>query len=195
MIDLPLNINFALSDLIDKYFVKNDKDEELFKLIYISMAKTLIPKFNRMLSTKVITAEDIYDETWFAILDPSTTPYDSEKGAFIGYFYSIAKNKIYNWNFKKESTNSVDIEQIRDDILKQMEPNKELFNQELKILFYEEINKLSPFQREIIMFRNFGFQYNEISDILNVPQDTLRQRMRTAKDKLRLSKELTEALF
>lgn len=195
MNDIQLNKDFELSDLIDRYFIKNEKDEELFKLIYISMAKTLIPKFNRMLSTKVITAEDIYDETWFAILDPNTTPYDSDKGAFIGFFYSIAKNKIYNWNFKRESTDSVDIEQIKDDILKQMEPNKELFNQELKILFYQEINKLSPFQREIIMFRNLGFQYNEISDILNVPQDTLRQRMRTAKDKLRLCKELIEALF
>jgi len=148
-----------------------------------------------MLSTNVITSEDIFNETWFAILSPETVAYDYSKGAFIGYFYSIAKNKIYNWNFKKETTDSINIEEVKEDLLKKMEPNKELFNKELKLLFYEEINKLQPNQREIIMFRTLGYQYNEISEIMNVSEDALRQRMNSAKNKLKLNKDLMDLLF
>lgn len=192
--NLPKN-SFDLTDLIEAYFVKNIKEEETFKIIYITMSRTLIPKFKSMLTTSVITAEDIYNETWFAILNPETAAYDSEKGAFIGYFYSIAKNKIYNWNFKKETTDTINIDEVKEDLLRKMEPNRELFDKELKVLFYQEINKLPAAMREIIMFRNLGYQYSEIAEMMGVNETALRQRMASAKNILKLKKELIDTIF
>lgn len=183
------------NSLIEKYFVENEKNEEYFRAIYIALARTLIPKFSKFLNTNVITAEDIYNETWFAILNPATACYDCKLGPFIGYFYSISKNQIHNWNFKKETTESVSIDKIKEDILQEMEPNRDLLNNELKLIFYQEINKLQPIQREIIMFRNLGFQYSEISNIMNASEDALRQRMNSAKKHIQLSTELKELLF
>ncbi len=181
--------------LTERYFINNEKDEDIFRIIYITLAKTLLPKFRKMIATSVITAEDIFNETWFAVLNPETAAYAPEKGSFIGYFYSIARNIIHNWNFKKETRESVNIDEIKEDLLQKMEPNRDLFNKELKLLFYQEINKLQPIQREIIMFRNLGFQYSEISSIMNVSEDALRQRMLSAKNAIKLNRELIEAIF
>lgn len=166
---------------INEYFVNKNKDEDILKNIYITMGKVLINRFQNLLTTRVITAEDIYNETWFTILDPSTPDYDPQKGSFIGYFIFIAKNNIKNWNFKIENKKVLDIEDLKNDIIDKLEPNKDLFNKELKIEFYKEVNKLSDFQREIIIFRKLGFKFTEIADIFNTSPDSLRQRMITAK--------------
>lgn len=169
---------------INNYFVKKNKDESILEKIYVVMGNVLLDRFQRMLNTDVITAEDIYNETWYSILDPMTPDYNPEKGSFIGYFIFIAKNKIRNWNFKRENYNSINIDDLKNDIIDKLEPNKDLFNKELKFEFYKEVNKLSEFQREIIIFRKLGFKYSEIAKIFNTNEDLLRQRMQSAKKNL-----------
>lgn len=179
---------------IEEYFAHNNKDESILKQIFVSMGKVLIPRFQNMLNTDVITADDIYNETWFAIIDPETPEYDINKGSFIGYFVFIAKNKIKNWNFRKENTSNVKIEDIKFEILDKIEPNRDLFNNELKLQFYKSVNRLSNFQREIIIFRKLGFKFSEISKIFNVNEDVLRQRMVSAKKSFKSDPDITEIL-
>lgn len=183
-----------IMELIHEYFVRNNRDEAILKSIYITLGKVLLRNFQSRLMTKVITAEDIYNETWFAILDPNTPEYDPAKGPFIGYFIFIAKNMIRNWNTRKETTSSIDIEAVKEEIIEKLEPNKEIFNNELKIQFYNAINNLSDLQREIVIFRNLGLSYQEISQIFNVSEDSLKQRMYSAK-KLLSKDPLLKKLF
>lgn len=171
-------------DLINEYFVKKNRNEQVLKIIYITLGKILLRNFQSKLITNVITAEDIYNETWFAILDPDTPEYDSQKGPFIGYFMFIAKNIIRNWNSKKETTTNIGLEKLKEEIIEKLEPNRELFNKELKTQFYMAINRLSHLQREVIVFKNLGFSYEEIAGIFNTSVDSVKQRMRSAKKKL-----------
>ncbi len=170
-------------DLVENYFVEKNRDEEILKKIYVSMGKVLLPRFSRMISVNVITAEDIYNETWFSIIDPETPDYDPEKGSFIGYFIYVARNKILNWNFRKENEN-VDYDKIKKEIADKLAPDSELFDKELKVMFYESVNKLSALQREILVFRNLGYSFKELSTIFNASEEALRRRASTAKKKL-----------
>jgi RNA polymerase sigma factor (sigma-70 family) len=179
---------------INEYFVNKNRNDEILEKIYTTMGRVLINRFQNMLTTNVITAEDIYNETWFSILDPLTPDYDPKKGSFIGYFIFIAKNNIRNWNFKIENKKVIQLDDIKNEIIDKLEPNKELFNKELKIEFYKEVNKLSDYQREIIIFRKLGFRFSEIAKIFDTTEDSLRQRMLSAKKNLLNNEAIKELI-
>ena len=118
--------------------------------------------------------EDIFIKVYFKI-----DKFDKNKGSFKTWLFKIAKNTIYN-KLKERKMVKISYDDIysdKEDIDLNIENNEIIQN---------AINKLKKDQKTIILLYYMeGLKYREIAKTLNMPENTIKTKIRRAKEILK----------
>lgn len=118
--------------------------------------------------------EDIFIKVYFKI-----DKFDKNKGSFKTWLFKIAKNTIYN-KLKERKMVKISYDDIysdKEDIDLNIENNEIIQN---------AINKLKKDQKTIILLHYMeGLKYREIAKTLNMPENTIKTKIRRAKEILK----------
>ncbi len=130
--------------------------------------------------------EDIAHDTWMAIIRSIETYQPSAR--FTTYLYRIARNKIIDHWRKPKVTELDDVE--LDDISQSslVHGHEDHGIEQLQLLnsLMNALQQLPEEQREAFLLKEEGFSQNEIADITNSKPETVKSRVRYARQQLRI---------
>lgn len=168
-------------DFIKKFQAeKKKKDFEIIFNFYAPKIKSLLVRNG----ADVTLAEDIMHDTMINIWDKIHL-YNSDKGSFSSWIYTIARNNRIDLLRKKSSQPYTDISEI--DIPSDNENSQDIVERKsLTEQVKNSINLLPEKQRKVIelSFINDMTQ-DEIAVELNIPIGTVKSRMRLAYQKMK----------
>ena len=160
-------------------------DPEAFAAL---VKKYLAPvySFVRRFTGRPEDAEDITQETFIKVWQ-NFNRYD-ERRSFTAWLFRIARNTAIDWvrrrrdhafsDFERDDGSNALIETVADET---MLPDA-LADQAQDLIFLEKLlAQLSPAQREVILLRHeTGMTFEEMSEAMNVPLNTIKSRYRRA---------------
>ncbi|MCL4392817.1 RNA polymerase sigma factor [Patescibacteria group bacterium] len=168
--------NQLTDEEIAVYLLKTGEDKYFTELV--DRYKDKIFNFTvRYLSSREDSediTEDIFVKVYFKI-----DKFDQNKGSFKTWLYRIARNTIYNKLKEKKITKISYV----DIYTNELDENINIENDEI---VQSAINKLKKEQKTIILLYYIeGLKYREIAEILNIPENTVKTKIRRAKEILK----------
>lgn len=142
------------------------------------------------------TAEDLLQETFLRVIKGAEAYQRQAK--FTTWLYTIARNLCVDQSrrAKHRKAQSLDapMSNLADsgtllDVIpgKEMASDRQTGNKELQIRLHAALSRLSEEQREVFLMREFlDMPFKDIADVVGVPENTVKSRMRYALEKLRL---------
>ncbi|HUI41234.1 MAG TPA: RNA polymerase sigma factor [Terriglobia bacterium] len=127
-------------------------------------------------------AEDLTQEVFIKVFQ-TLTSYDAAQGAFATWLNRVARNHLvdhYRRTRKDRVTSSIDDEPggFADKPSGEEQPIARLESRERRELLQTGLDRLSPDMREAVILRDFqDLDYDEIAQILGVPQGTVKSRI------------------
>lgn len=104
---------------------------------------------------------------------------------FFTWYYKILKNLCLNFIRDNKNRKQENYLELRNNTSVSDSPENILEEKELRQNLYDAIDKLSNYEREILMLREFeGMSYAEISELLNIPEGTVMSRLYYTRKKL-----------
>lgn len=154
-------------------------------------------------------AEDLLQETFLRVVKSAGSYQQQAK--FTTWLYTIARNLCVDHSRRQKHRKAVSLDQPmgggedRDRSLLDVLPGKEMgsdrkaISRQLHVTLHRAINTLPGEQREVFLMREFqNLPFKEIGEIIGVPENTVKSRMRYALEKLRMEleeyKDLAKAL-
>lgn len=130
-------------------------------------------------------AEDIVQETFIAVYK-NINSFDVNK-KFSSWIYRIAHNKAINEIRKSRIFIGLDkAKEVVDENHDSQKIEKEIDKADARKLIEKSLNKLSIKYREVIILRFFEDRsYEEISDILRIPKNTVGVRIKRGLEELK----------
>ncbi|MCF2949913.1 sigma-70 family RNA polymerase sigma factor [Paraglaciecola aquimarina] len=178
----------SLAFTLKSYFIEKFSNESVMQEYAKTGDQTLLIKlykengndlyhFALTLSDPTL-AKDICQKTWLKVIEKKHLYQNT--GQFKAWLFTLARNQLIDeFRSNKLITNiQADIEGKPDGILN--EPNQDIhtrFNQALLALTFE--------QKEAFCLQQEGFSLDEISRITHANKETVKSRLRYAKDYLR----------
>jgi RNA polymerase sigma-70 factor (ECF subfamily) len=154
------------------------------------------------------TAEDLMQETFLRVIRGAEAYQRQAK--FTTWLYTIARNLCVDQSrrAKHRKAQSLDAPMSSSadsgtllDVLpsSEMGSDRKAVSRQLHLRIHEALARLSEEQREVFLMREFlDLPFKEIADIVGVPENTVKSRMRYALEKLRLEldeyRDLAKAL-
>lgn len=139
------------------------------------------PVFNavyRMLNN-VEEARDV-TQTVFLKVYENLHGYD-ESYKFFSWIYRIAINEAINQQAGRKVHEPLD-----ESMESREDPQRDADRQEMQQEVQDALMKVSADHRSVIVLKHFlGFSYQEISEILKLPEKTVKSRLYEARDRLR----------
>ncbi len=154
-------------------------------------------------------AEDLMQDTFLRVIKGAANY--KRKAKFTTWLYTIARNlcvdqsrrkkhrrhKSLDAPFKGGDENSGTLLDVVPS--NEMASDRKTVSRELHQKMHSAISKLSEQQREVFLMREFlDMPFKQIADVVGVPENTVKSRMRYALEKLRLEldeyKSLAKAL-
>jgi len=142
-------------------------------------------------------AEDLLQETFLRVIKGAENY--KRKAKFTTWLYTIARNLCVDQSRRKKhrKAQSLDAPLSRDgdgagtllDVLpgSEMASDRKAVSRELHQKLHYAISSLSEEQREVFLMREFlDMPFKQIADVVGVPENTVKSRMRYALDKLRI---------
>ena len=142
------------------------------------------------------TAEDLLQETFLRVIKGAEAYQRQAK--FTTWLYTIARNLCVDQSrrAKHRKAQSLDApmnSSAESGTLLDVLPSGEMAsdrlagNKQLHLKLNEALGRLSEEQREVFLMREFlDMPFKEIADVIGVPENTVKSRMRYALEKLRL---------
>lgn len=174
------------NELVKLYM--NGNEESL--AVLVKRHKRRIYSYIYLIVRNKTLAEDIFQETFFKVIQTLKREQYNEEGKFLPWILRIAKNLIID-HFRKakkmpgistvindegEETNIFDIIPESDNSSKAPEELKQF-----KLMIRNVINELPPDQREVVIMRTYyDMSFKEIAELTNVSINTSLGRMRYA---------------
>jgi len=127
-------------------------------------------------------AEDLTQEVFIKVFQTLRT-YDAAQGSFSCWLHRVARNHLvdhYRRTKKDRVTSSLDddLATIEESPSPGTEPTREVEARERKELLQQAFDRLSPDLREAVILRDLhDLDYVEISQVLEVPQGTVKSRI------------------
>lgn len=127
-------------------------------------------------------AEDLTQEVFIKIFQTLRT-YDDAQGAFSTWLNRVARNHLvdhYRRTHKDRLTSSLEEEPsvLQETASREEHPMARLESQERRELLQAALDRLSPDMREAVILRDFqDLDYDEIAQVLGVPQGTVKSRI------------------
>ena len=154
------------------------------------------------------TAEDLLQETFMRVIKGADAY--KRQAKFTTWLYTIARNLCVDQSRRAKHrkaqsldapmSNSADSGTLLDVVPStEIASDRQAVNKELQARLHEALARLSEEQREVFLMREFlDLPFKQIADIVGVPENTVKSRMRYALEKLRLEldeyKDLAKAL-
>ncbi|HLU66723.1 MAG TPA: RNA polymerase sigma factor [Kofleriaceae bacterium] len=154
------------------------------------------------------TAEDLMQETFLRVIKGAEAYQRQAK--FTTWLYTIARNLCVDQSrrAKHRKAQSLDAPMSSSadsgtllDVLPaaDMGSDRKVVSRQLHVRMHEALARLSDEQREVFLMREFlDMPFKEIADVVGVPENTVKSRMRYALEKLRLEldeyKDMAKAL-
>ena len=154
------------------------------------------------------TAEDLLQEAFMRVIKGAEAY--KRQAKFTTWLYTIARNLCVDQSrrAKHRKAQSLDapMSNLADsgtllDVIpgKEMASDRQTGNKQLHIRLHAALGRLSEEQREVFLMREFlDMPFKEIADVVGVPENTVKSRMRYALEKLRLEldeyKEVAKAM-
>ena len=114
--------------------------------------------------------EDVFVKVYFKI-----SSFNPSKAKFSTWIFTIAKNSVYN-KLKERKLISLNYDVVDDRMI----------NNDYDDIVQEGLNKLDKKYRIVLlMYYMEGFKYEEISQILEIPINTVKTRIKRAKEFLK----------
>lgn len=127
-------------------------------------------------------AEDLTQEVFIKIFQTLRT-YDDAQGAFSTWLNRVARNHLvdhYRRTHKDRLTSSLEEEPsvLQETPSREEHPMARLESEERRELLQAALDRLSPDMREAVILRDFqDLDYDEIAQVLGVPQGTVKSRI------------------
>ncbi|HXJ95409.1 MAG TPA: sigma-70 family RNA polymerase sigma factor [Terriglobia bacterium] len=127
-------------------------------------------------------AEDLTQEVFIKVFQTLAT-YDAAQGSFGTWLNRVARNHLvdhYRRTRKDRVTSSLEDETggIEDKPSAEESPMARLETRERRELLQSALDQLSPDMREAVILRDFqDLDYDEIAQVLQVPQGTVKSRI------------------
>ncbi|MCG9128714.1 RNA polymerase sigma factor [Candidatus Poribacteria bacterium] len=100
--------------------------------------------------------------------------------------FNELKRQKYQVYTSDEFTNVVDNLHHSESVQHVQSPEKSVCNEETKRLVHQAIGKLPPRLRLIVVMRELdGMSYSEISEVMGIPEGTVKSKLYRARKKLR----------
>jgi len=159
-------------------------DRQAFELLLVRYQKPVFNAAYRMLNSP----EDARDvtQTVFLKVYENLDQYDP-KYRFFSWIYRITLNESINWLKKSNRMDALD----GDTPDATSGPEQEASNSQLGESMQAALMAISPDYRAVIILKHLlGCSYQEISDVLEIPEKTVKSRLYTARQLLQ--ENLTE---
>jgi len=128
-------------------------------------------------------AEDIYQETWMAVIRRIRSLKQPE--AFTIWLYRIARNKVYRQLRRKKL-----FVELNEKITSGNHEEKNDFSVEDAEKIHKALEKLHPLHKEILLLRFLEqMSYEQITQVINCNMGTVKSRIYYAKKALRKEME------
>lgn len=183
-----LNTNIPPEALLTKYATTGHSK-------YLNL---LVGHFNQMLyhyvlsQSDVHTAEDVIQNTWIKVIK-SADKYQFNTNVK-SWLFTIARNTLIDELRRQQRWQWQDIDDplLDSSALKSSDfsPEKNLTKQERLALFNHVIASLSFHQREAFIFQQEGFSVEDICQLTNENFETVKSRLRYAKQRIKNELEL-----
>lgn len=165
--------------------IKNG-DTKAFNELYLRYNKRLYYFFYRMLGTDTENANDFLQDIFLKIIDKPELYNPSFP--FSNWIFSIAHNMCKNEYRKREVRKIVqpgnNTEQFIDELAEKTDKKEALIS-----TIFSELEKLDENQKSILILKyKENFSVKEISEILELPEGTIKSRLHYAR--LELSKRM-----
>ncbi len=197
---------------------KEDPDETLMlryqrgdvRAFEILLSRHERPVFNFLLRSvgSRSVAEDLLQDTFLRVIR-SASSY-KKQAKFTTWLYTIARNLCVDRSRRQKHRQAQSLDQpLRSDegsaTLLDVVPGsdqsaeRDAIGGELQRTMQAAIDKLSEEQREVFLLRQFHeLSFKEVAEIVGIPENTAKSRMRYALEKLRLEleeyRDMAEAL-
>lgn len=155
-----------------------------FETLYLRH-KTRLFCFLKRQSDSHETAEEIAHDTWLAVINQAAS-YQA-KAAFSTWLFRIAHNKLVDYWRKHGSATQGVIEELDHYISSSADPTLE----QLELIQINQcLEVLSAEQMEVVLLKIEGFSQAEIALITDSKQETVKSRLRYARQHLKKTMEL-----
>ena len=159
-------------DLSDEELVSNlnkTGDVRFFEILMDRYKNNIYNFILRYISSKE-DSEDLTQEIFVKVFFKISS-FDSSKASFKTWFFTITKNSIYNKLKEKKMTN----------LIYEVEDTHILVN-EHDDMVQNGLNKLDKkYKIILLMYYMEGLKYKEIADILKIPINTVKTRIKRGK--------------
>ena len=131
---------------------------------------------------RVEEAEDVAQEVFIKVFQ-TLRSYDAAQGSFSTWLNRVTRNHLvdhYRRTRKDRATSSLEDELPAAEVKSgpQLEPARPLESRERRELLQRGLDKLSPDLREAVILRDLqDLDYEEIAQVLGVPQGTVKSRI------------------
>ena len=164
--------------------------------------------FLRRFVADAATAEDLLQEVFLRVVKSA----DEWRGAakFSTWLYTIARNLCVDQTRRRKHRKHASLDAPMDtsddsgtlmDVIPsaEMASDRKSVNRQLHETMHRAISALSEEQREVFLMREFlDLPFKQIAEVVGVPENTVKSRMRYALEKLRLDldeyKDLAKAV-
>jgi RNA polymerase sigma-70 factor, ECF subfamily len=166
-----------------------------FEILLVRHRKPLYNFILRYLGDKE-TAEDLLQEAFMRVIRGAEAY--KRQAKFTTWLYTIARNLCVDQTRRRKHRKHASLDAPLDageesgsllDVIpsKEMSSDRKSVNKQLHETMQRAIAGLSEEQREVFLMREFlDMPFKQIADVVGVPENTVKSRMRYALDKLRL---------
>lgn len=166
--------------------IQTKKDLQKIEILYEKYEKLLLSVAYNILHNNHL-AEDAVHDTFIKIIQNLQKFHFDNEFKTKGLISIICRNISYDYYrktyFKKEINVSESIQE--NDYSIDNNPLEIIINKETMQAYLDKIKQLKPVYRDVLYLKYYyELDYNEISIILNVSQDTLRKRVERAKKEI-----------
>lgn len=167
-------------------------DDAAWEMVVNSYAKRIYNLTYRYTSRR-IEAEDLTQEIFIRVYQ-NLKSFRSDSGSFQGWIMKVGRNLIIDHyrrtrRFQQAAgTEEMEAMNLKDD--KVINPQRSVEQSEASSFLTEGLQALSPELKEAIILRDLeGMAYQEIAELLGIPEGTVKSRINRAR--LELAKLLT----
>jgi RNA polymerase sigma-70 factor (ECF subfamily) len=166
-----------------------------FELLLVRHRKPVYNFILRFVGDKE-TAEDLLQEAFMRVIKGAEAY--KRQAKFTTWLYTIARNLCVDQTRRRKHRKHASLDAPMDttddsgtllDVIAsgEMASDRQSLNKQLHETMHRAISALSDEQREVFLMREFlDLPFKQIAEIVGVPENTVKSRMRYALEKLRL---------
>ncbi|RLA43009.1 MAG: hypothetical protein DRQ97_13285 [Gammaproteobacteria bacterium] len=185
------------NELSDIEIVKKSLDDiDFFSCLYDRYEQKFLRYIKRITVVKQDEAEDILQEAFIKIWRNLNDFDQSLK--LSSWLYRIVHNETISYWRKKKSFGKDRQVSLEDDHFESIPYESEEVDEELKEMFTHSVLELMPLKYKTVLVLKFleGMSYDEISDVLKIPEGTVATRINRAKKSfIQMTKKENISLF